>query len=51
MEDCRVSNAKYIVRMNRLNACREFFDVHSWQMAQDVYAYLFLKHAYDGVHV
>ena len=34
MEDCGVSNAEYLVylvRMNRLSACREFCGVHSWQ--------------------
>ena len=37
MEDCRVSIAEYLVHlgcivcMNRLSACREFCDVHSWQ--------------------
>ena len=40
MEDCKVSNVKYLVHMNRLSACREFFDVHSWQNGtRYVYAY------------
>ena len=36
MEDCGVSNAKYLVHlvrtMKRLSACREFCGVHSWQL-------------------
>ena len=32
MDDCGVSNAEYLVHMNRLRACRVLSGVHIWQL-------------------